>query len=260
MDKYKLSSLLLASPPVDKILFIQEACQDKDVLDLGCIRHNAEFATKDPGWIHQKIKDVAKTVIGIDYLDDEVEKLKKLGYNIRFGDVTKPLPLTVQFDVIVIGDLIVHLSNLDALFENCKKHLNNDGIIVITTPNPFYVDEFLYLAWKRNYLMNPEIVCWIDPYAMAQLAERRGFEITEFHFIKDSWDLPNMLLESEQYQYDILNDQWKNETQYLEVKRHIMKRLFNLIFSPFKFIFKLNSELIKYSDYLVVIKPTKRQK
>ena len=189
-----------------------------------------------------------------------IKKLNSKGYAIKYADVTEPFFIGEQFDVIVVGDLIAHLSNFDALFENCKKHLNNDGIIVITTPNPFYIDEFLYLAWKRNYLMNPEIVCWIDPYAMAQLAERRGFEITEFHFIKDSWDFPSILLESEQYQYDILNDQWENETKYLEVKRHLMKRLFNIIYFPFKLIFKLNSELIKYSDYLVVIKPTMRQK
>jgi SAM-dependent methyltransferase len=254
MDKFAFARQIKEAEPVQKVQFIEDSCRDRTVLDLGCIRHNADVALADPNWLHQKIKTVAKSVVGIDYLADEINKLNDKGYSIRFADVTKPFFVGERFDVIVIGDLIEHLSNFDALFENCKKHLNPDGILIITTPNPFYTDEFFYITWKRNFLMNPEHVCWIDPYAMAQLAERKGFEISEIHFIKNSWSLPGIVSENEQHPFDVLNDRWTNETLSQEIKRHIMSRLFTVFYYPVKILLGLNTVLVRYSDYLIVLK------
>lgn len=254
MDKFVIAQMLKKSEPVKKVGFIEELCRNKDVLDLGCIRHSAEVALSDPNWLHQKIKTVAKTVVGIDYLQNEIVKMNAVGYTIKFADVTKPFFIGEQFDVIVIGALIEHLSNIDALFDNCKKHLNPNGKIIISTANPFYADEFLYISWKRNYLMNPEHTCWIDPYAMAQLIERQGFEISEMHFIKDSWSLPNIITESEQHQMDIMNNQWTGETKYQEIYRHIIGKLFWGFYLGFKVMFSFNTKLVKHSDYLIVIK------
>ena len=254
MDKYELSSLLLASPPVDKILFIQEACRDKDVLDLGCIRHNAEFATKDPYWIHQKIKDVAKTVIGIDYLDKEVEKLKNLGYDIRFGDVTKPLPLTVQFDVIVAGDLIANLTNFEDFFKNCSQLLKNGGVLIISAPNPFFSDEFHYVSYKRNFLINPEQTCWIDPQSLSQLALRFGFQITETHYLINPWRLGGLMCEHRGFEYDILNDRWSNNSFLTRLLRFVTSGIFSVFYIPLKTLVLTNTKLVRYSDYIAILK------
>ena len=254
MDRFELSHLLFTSPPVDKITFIQDACRDKEVLDLGCIRHNAEFATKDPRWIHQKIKDVAKTVIGIDYLEKEVEKLKKLGYDIRSGDVTKPLPLTVQFDVIIAGDLIEHLTNFEGFFENCKRLLKNGGVLIISTPNPFFSDEFHYVAYKRNFLINPEHTCWIDPQALSQLALRFGFQITETHYLINPWRLGGLMCESRGFEYDILNDRWKNNSLPTKILRFVTSVVFGAFYIPFKTLVLTNTKLVRYSDYIAILK------
>ena len=254
MDKYELSHLLLASPPVDKIMFIQDACRGKEVLDLGCIRHNAEFATKDPRWIHQKIRDAAKTVIGIDYLDEEVEKLKKLGYDIRFGDVTKPLPLTVQFDVIVAGDLIEHLTNFEGFFKNCSRLLKRGGVLIISTPNPFFSDEFHYVSYKRNFLINPEHTCWIDPQALSQLSQRYGFSIAEIHFIKKSWSLSNFICEKKGYEYDIINDAWSDNSFIRKCIHYAVGKLFGLFYLPYKTLFFSNTKMVRYSDYIAVLR------
>ena len=48
----------------------------KNVLDIGCIRHSAEFAVSDPNWLHKKISTAASRTLGVDYLPDEVEKLR----------------------------------------------------------------------------------------------------------------------------------------------------------------------------------------
>jgi len=254
MDKYELSHMLLELSPVDKITFIQDVCRNKEVLDLGCIRHNAEFATKDPRWVHQKIRDVASKVVGIDFLNEEVEKLQRLGYDIRFGDVTKSLPLNEQFDVIVAGDLIEHLTNFEGFFENCTRLLKKGGILIISTPNPFFSDEFHYVSYKRNFLINPEHTCWIDPLALSQLAHRFGFRITETHYLINPWNLGGIICERKGFEYDILNDRWSNNSFPTRLLRFLTAGAFGALYIPIKTLVLTNTKLVRYSDYISILK------
>ncbi|PKL70339.1 MAG: hypothetical protein CVV30_02985 [Methanomicrobiales archaeon HGW-Methanomicrobiales-1] len=254
MDKFELAKLIKTSEVIEKVAFIQNRCRGKSILDLGCIRHNAEFAKKDPNWLHQKIKEVAKNVIGIDYLENEVKKLKDMGYDIRFGDVTQPLTFNERFDVIVAGDIIEHLSNFDGFFENCLKYLKDDGILIISTPNPFFTDEFHYVSFKRNYIINPEHTCWIDPQALSQLSQRYNLAITELHFIKNPWSLKNLICENENYQYDILNDKWIDNSSTFPLLRYTICKTFGIFYYLYKRVLFTNTKLVGYSDYLAVLK------
>lgn len=247
MDKFAFARQLKQAEPVLKVPFIEEVCRGKTVLDLGCIRHNTDVALADPNWLHEKIRAVAQSVVRIDYLEDNIKKMNDRGYSIRFADVTKPFFLNEQFEVIVIGDLIEHLINFDALFENCRRHLKLGGIMIITTPNPFFSVEFFYILWKRNIIMNPEHVCWIDPYAMAQLVERLGFVIADIHYIKTSWFLPDSISENEHHQFDVMNNKWTNETRSQEIQRHIIGRVFPVLYYPLKFLLIPNFGRVKTS-------------
>lgn len=257
MDRFALSERLKNSPPIDRIPFMQNICRNRIVLDLGCIRHNAEFAIKDPDWLHGKIKAVAKKVIGVDYLAAEVEKLKDHGYNIIYGDVTKPLDIQENFDIIIAGDLIEHLSNFEGFFDNCTRLLKTDGNLLLTTPNPFYADEFYYTAIKKNFLINPEHTCWIDPQSLSQLSARFGYEISDAYYIKNSWKLKALVCESRNNQYDILNGKWEQTSKKSRLKRRAIGVLFNMFYKPHKVLSGANTRLVKYSDYLTVLKRSK---
>ena len=196
MSNNSLIDKLLMSSPVNKEEFIKHKCTGKKVLDLGCIRHSADFAIKDPDWLHGQIKSVASSVIGIDYLENDILKLNNMNYDIRYGDVTKPINIDEEFDVIVAGDLIEHLVNFEGFFENCNRLLKSDGIVIVTTPNPFYSAEYHYVSFKQNYLINPEHTCWIDPKALSQLVSRFDMLIDEMFFIQDSWKLSGLVLNS----------------------------------------------------------------
>lgn len=254
MDRYELADYLKNSPVIEKTVFIQELCRNREVLDLGCIRHNADFAKSDPNWLHQKIRDVAKRVVGIDYLADEVGKLQNLGYDIRFGDVTKPLPLDEKFDVIVAGDLIEHLTNFEGFFDNCSRLLREGGVLIISTPNPFFTDEFHYVSYKRNFLINPEHTCWIDPQALSQLARRFRFRITEIHFLTNPWRLGNMIWERRGFEFDILNDRWSSNSFPSRLLRFVTDCLFRVFYFPLKTVGMTNTWLVRYSDYIAVLK------
>jgi 2-polyprenyl-3-methyl-5-hydroxy-6-metoxy-1,4-benzoquinol methylase len=51
---------------------------------------------------------VSKKVVGVDIQKEDVERLRKLGYEVVWGDVTT-INLGKKFDVIVAGELIEHL-------------------------------------------------------------------------------------------------------------------------------------------------------
>lgn len=258
MTKYELRKKITESKPIDKELFIQNICNGKTVLDLGCIRHSADYAVADSNWLHKKIKSVAKKIIGVDYLPKEIQKLNTLGYEIIFGDVTKPIELNETFDVIVAGDLIEHLTNFEGFFENCNRLLKPNGVLIITTPNPFYSAEFHYVAFKGSYLINPEHTCWIDPQALSQLIDRFECFIDEIYFIKKSWPLGGIVCNSESNEYDILNGKWSKNTVIDKVIRKIAGLFVNNAFYvPFKVITGSNSKLVRYSDYLAVIRKRK---
>lgn len=253
MDKFTLTEMLKKSKPVERVSFIQEKCLDKRVLDLGCIRHSADYALKDQNWLHKKIKLVANELIGIDYLSGEVEKLNAAGYHIIARDATKPLNIKGKFDVIVAGDLIEHLVNFEGFFENCQRLLKDGGIIIISTPNPFYAELFHFLSFKHNFLINPEHTCWIDPQALLQLTERFGYLISEIHYIKESFKIKNLILETSNHRYDILSEKWTPESLKKKIKRKIFGIFFQVFYVPFKIIIRSNTILVKYSDYLAVL-------
>ena len=243
MNRFELARHLKTSPPIDRIFIIQDLCRGKSVLDLGCIRHSATVALADPNWLHGKIREVAESLVGIDYIPEEVKKLCDAGFDIRCRDVTGSLMVN-KFDVIVAADLIEHLTNIDRFFTNCHKHLNDGGILIITTPNPFYADGYRYVTLKGNYLMNPEHTCWIDPYALSLLSARYGFKVVDARFITGGWKLGDVILEGEGHEYDIQNDTW-HETKAQEILRHIVKK----IWPSFK-----ASVLTRYADHIIVLK------
>lgn len=254
MNKFKLADMIKKARPVDKESFITNRCIGKTVLDLGCIRHSAEFALKDKNWLHKKIKMVAKNVIGVDYLPEEVEKVNLRGYDVIFGDVSKPVNITEKFDVIVAGDLLEHLTNFEGFFNNCKRLLKPDGTLIITTPNPFFCGEFHYVSFKKNFIVNPEHTCWIDPQCLSQLSKRFGFIIEEITYIKKSWSLKWFICETNKHPYDIINGTWENDTVSFMIKKIAFRKIFGLYYFFYKIITGTNSILCRHSDYLAVLK------
>ena len=254
MTRWEIANMCNESEVVDNIEFIQSVCKDKDVLDIGCIRHNAIFSTQDPNWLHGKIHSVAKSVIGCDYLTEEVEKFSDTNYDIRCYDITKPVDLEKKFDVIVAGYLIEHLSNFDGFYENCKRLLKPDGVLLISTANPFFKDVFHFNAFKGLPPLNPEHTCWICPHALSQLSARFGFEIVEIHYTTPSWNIGAMILESESFQYDIINDTWSDYTFFTKALRFGVERIFNLLYIPYTYLTLTNTKTTRHAHYIAVLK------
>ena len=113
----------------------------KKVLDLGCVQHSLEKATRDD-WLHGILSQYAGCILGVDILEKEVEKIKKMGYNVVCADVEKMDLPEKDFDVIVAGELIEHLANPGLFLENCRKHLKDGGL--------HYTKPFLFSKNQEN--------------------------------------------------------------------------------------------------------------
>ena len=194
--------------PVCRLDVIKNLCRGKEVLDIGCVQHDAENAVSD-AWLHKALVSVATKVVGVDYLEKDIADLRSNGYDVVAGDVTRPLAIDRQFDVIVVGNLIEHLSNFEGLFENLQRLLRDGGYVLISTANPFYREQYFYSAFKNDILINPEHTCWMDPVALDQLARRFGFFTDTVHWVREKWRLSQIILNGRTRWYNMFTGQWE---------------------------------------------------
>lgn len=164
----------------DKII---ELCKNKSVLHLGFIQH-ANLYKKlivKGDWLHGMIAPVANHLIGIDYLEKEVQEIHAtLNYECYCADVTKvdSLPeLQEKFDVIVCGELIEHLVNPGLMLDFCRRFMHKNTKLIITTPNPWSKARVRLInkgILEKDWL-NSEHTCWFTYQTLTQLLEGKGF-------------------------------------------------------------------------------------
>jgi hypothetical protein len=82
---------------------IVEKAREKAVLDIGCLGHSWKVIIESPNSTFQKLRKVSSEIVGVDFLETDVEKVNRLGYHeIVYGDATN-LNLGKTFDVIILG-------------------------------------------------------------------------------------------------------------------------------------------------------------
>lgn len=169
-----------------KLRFFIKNCKDKKVLDLGCVDHNPENY-KSGFWLHKAISAYASSCIGLDYYKDGVNYLNNAGFNVVSADAQN-FDLNETYDVIAAGDLIEHLTNFDGFFYSCWRHLVNDGLLLISTPNPWCWKYIMYYAFNRKMnRINPEHTVWFCERTLQLMAKRFGFSVSSVSFCSRRW-------------------------------------------------------------------------
>lgn len=164
--------------PIDyadpKIAFTAERCRGKRVLDIGCVAHEP-LAVNNRYFMHRAIHGVAERVVGLDIHEPGVENMRARGYDVRVGNA-EGFDLGERFDVIVAGDIVEHLANLDGFLRSCDAALAPGGIILVETPYPWYWRNIVKAVIDpANVRSNPQHTCFFDPVLWRQLVERYGF-------------------------------------------------------------------------------------
>jgi len=148
------------------------------VLDVGCVQHDPMRRT-DPDWLHQHLYREAEEVLGIDTAMDGIDTLRHAGYNVRYAD-GEQLAISGEFDTVVAGELIEHLSRPGDFLLAAKRRLADGGQLVLTTPNVWC---FAYAKELASGAVSPneEHTCWYDEATLTQLLERFGYEVRIEH-------------------------------------------------------------------------------
>ena len=164
----------------DRWDIIKEMVKGKEVLDLGCVDHEAK-QEEGKDWLHRKIRQSAKSTLGVDYAAEEVSRLKNLGYEVIQGNV-ETLNLGRKFDVIVAGNIIEHLSNPGLFLETVRKHLKEDGVFILTTDNCYGLRSLKAVTFSDGIRPNQEHSMTFEEEVLKQLLRRHHFEIADFYY------------------------------------------------------------------------------
>ncbi|MGB9456079.1 MAG: methyltransferase domain-containing protein [Bryobacteraceae bacterium] len=172
--------------------FLGQYVAGRTVLDVGCVEHVVSNEASER-WLHRRLVERAKSVLGIDVLESEVEELRKRGYNIICADaMTASLGKT--FDVIVAGEVIEHVVNPGALLTNLRRHLNENGRLVLTTPNAFFFLNALMalFPWQKRR-WHPDHVAWYEPYVLSTMLRKTGYDPDICYYFNRSRKLRKLL-------------------------------------------------------------------
>jgi 2-polyprenyl-3-methyl-5-hydroxy-6-metoxy-1,4-benzoquinol methylase len=145
--------------------------EGKTVLDIGSVGHTFEN-TQHPNWHFGRLRKISRHVVGVDILEKECEELKKIGHDVRAVDATSEIDLGERFDLIIIGDVIEHVNDPVALLRFCRRHLQDHGRVLVSTPNPHHVGKWKSALCNGTIVDNLEHVSWISPFQAQEIGRR----------------------------------------------------------------------------------------
>jgi len=171
---------------------ILRTCEGTSLLDVGCGK--GEFT--------KLYVDNFERVVGVEPLKKYFREAdRSTGVEYIQGD-GETFDLDENFDVIVLSMVIEHTSNPVTVLRNCKRHLAEDGIIIVFTPNANSITRRLGVSMgildSIHHMTEREIVECGHKYiytadSLERTAEDAGLEIlTSFGFLYKP--LPNEIL------------------------------------------------------------------
>src|SRR5437763_4321607 len=107
---------LPSGPPQNREAVILDLCAGKRVIHLGFVdEHQLEAKRKGGRWLHDRLGEVSRQLIGIDLDPAGVETARELGYEAYVADAQDEAELRQlalePAEVVVAGEVIEHLES-----------------------------------------------------------------------------------------------------------------------------------------------------
>ncbi len=149
--------------------------------------------------LHQKLRSIDCDLTGVDYAADEIDFLR-LNYGIDDIQLANAENLSAifpdqKFSLIIAGDIIEHVDNVGHFIDSILGVLEDDGVLLVTTPNAFSFKKFLGVLAFRQERNHPDHLYFFSMMNFRQLAFRHNLEIVEVStfLIKDKSRAVNRL-------------------------------------------------------------------
>lgn len=169
----------------DRIAYLCSLVSGKSVLDIGVIEHTSS-AYESQNWLHAHLRRHASQCLGVDVLQSEISELRAKGYNVLCADITSA-PLPERFDIIVAGEVIEHVDSPGRFMQNCAAMLTTGGKLVITTPNPWYINAITKSCWgSRPLIESTDHIAWYEPSVLYELGQRFGLRLERYTGVGNS--------------------------------------------------------------------------
>lgn len=179
---------------VDRITFLENECEGRSVLHLGCCDHLELIEQKRKGgrWLHERLTSSAKHCLGLDININAIEYIKSelRMSNVVFGDIMRSLPEEVEngnpWEKVVAGELIEHIGNPVTFLKNIHNNLAEiSEELVVTVPNAFSLENY-FNAKKGVETINSDHRFWFTPYTISKILSDSGFTPISLHFTTSS--------------------------------------------------------------------------
>lgn len=141
------------------------------VLDLGCRYGALTLAYLD-----------GNEIVGVDIDREALAEAARLGIETRWADVEQPLEFPdAVFDVVVVGELLEHLRDPDAVVAEARRVLRPGGRLVGSVPNSYRLKNRLTFLLGRPPEPDPTHLHFFSPTDVRELL--RGFDDVELRFV-----------------------------------------------------------------------------
>lgn len=167
----------------DRLEWLRPHVERGAVLDLGCIdeRHPERIA----GSLHARLKRLNPGVVGADVDREAIARVAALGFEVRHADAQTD-DLGGPWDAVVAGELIEHLDDAGRFLDNVRRALAPAGKLLMTTPNPFYANQFAKVLKYGAPQVHAQHRAWFCPRTLGVLLDSRGFELLELAWLAPS--------------------------------------------------------------------------
>lgn len=176
-------SFLRIEPSRDQ--YILEKCKKQRVLHIGASDwpHTREKFERG-SLLYARLGGVVAEQVGID-LDEDASKFLNQQHvrnsRIRIIDMNETHTLNFCPDVVIFGETLEHLMNLEIALTNLKKVMQADTVLIISVPNAFSFSNFVYTLFGREH-QHPDHNVAFTYKTLTRLLEKTDFHVIDFSF------------------------------------------------------------------------------
>ncbi len=186
-EKHLIHNIPENSKLCSRVIFVYDSCKDNNVLHFGFA--DAPFTEekiKKNSLLHFKIKEISKSVVGIDYDSKAIEIYKKLtgDNNVLHGSIYELKNINydyTQFDTFLLAETLEHLGNPQLALETIRKVMPDSAKLVITVPNALNLWGF-YNSLHNFEGVHSDHVAYYSPATLVHLLELSGFDCKILNF------------------------------------------------------------------------------